>query len=127
MCTIIAEQDGNLAYNPAPLVARSFVVNDPLKQNQSISFAPLPSRSVGDAPFTLGATASSGLPVGFTATGACSVGGNLVALQGAGDCTVTAHQSGNMVYNVAMDVERSFHIAAQGSASHLLYLPLMEH
>ena len=46
---------------------------------QTITFGPLAEKTYGDADFVLGATASSGLPVSFTATGDANV------YQGAGE------------------------------------------
>jgi CSLREA domain-containing protein len=126
-CTITAHQAGNGTYNAAPDVARSFAVNDPAKQNQTINFAPLPNKTVGDPPFTVSATASSGLPVTYTASGKCSISGTMVKLTGAGSCTITAHQPGDAIYNPAMDVARTFQIAAQGNGGFTLYLPLVVH
>ena len=79
--------------------------------DQSISFGTLSPRTYGDAPFTVSATASSGLPVSFTASGACDVAGSTVTITGAGSCTVTASQAGDADWNPASPVERSFAIA----------------
>jgi CSLREA domain-containing protein len=125
-CTITAHQAGNSQYNPAPDVARSFAINDPAKQNQTISFAPLPNKTVGDAPFAISATASSGLAVTFTASGKCSVSGNTITLTSAGSCTITAHQPGDASFNAAQDVAQSFLI--NGSAQNggfAVYLPVV--
>jgi Tol biopolymer transport system component len=80
------------------------------RASQTIAFDPLPTRAVSDPPFTVSATASSGLPVSFGATGACSVAGTLVTLAGAGTCTVTASQAGNANVDPAPDVPRTFAI-----------------
>jgi CSLREA domain-containing protein len=104
----------------------AYEFDGPIKQNQAISFAALPNKMVADAPFQVSATASSGLPVTFTASGKCSVNGNLVTLIGAGSCTITAHQAGDSQYNAAADVARSFLVS--GSAQNegfALYLPLV--
>jgi hypothetical protein len=65
---------------------------------QTITFDPLPDRTFGDPPFTVTATASSGLPVSFAATGSCAVVGGAMTLSGAGSCTVTATQDGDLTY-----------------------------
>jgi hypothetical protein len=82
-------------------------------QSQTITFAPLPSRTYGDPPFTVSATASSGLSVSFTvgATDNCTISGTTVTISGAGNCTVTAHQRGNSSYSAAPDVPQTFAIA----------------
>jgi hypothetical protein len=56
------------------------------------------------------ATATSGLPGTFTASGDCSVAGSTVTLVKAGSCSVTAHQSGDANYNAAPDVAHTFTI-----------------
>ena len=79
---------------------------------QTISFAELSGRTFGDPDFLVSATASSGLPVNFSGSGKCSVSeAGAVHLLGAGDCTVTAHQSGSTSYAPAPEVSRSFSIA----------------
>jgi subtilisin len=79
--------------------------------DQSINFGTLSARTYGFAPFTVSATASSGLPVSFTASGACTVTGTTVTITGAGTCTITASQGGGASWNPAPSVERSFTIA----------------
>jgi len=88
----------------------SVVVNAPLPQPQTITFVPLANKIVGDPPFTVSATASSGLPVSFSASGNCSISGDTVTLGGAGSCSVTASQGGNANYNPAAPVTQSFTI-----------------
>ena len=63
------------------------------------------------------ATASSGLPVSFSALGACAVSANTVTLTGSGSCTVTASQGGDALYIAAASVPRTFNIAASGPIS----------
>src|SRR5262249_36520457 len=81
------------------------------KASQTITFGALGDKSYGDADFSVSATASSGLTVGFSASGACTISTTTVHLTGAGSCTVTASQAGNSNYNAAPDVARSFNIA----------------
>ncbi len=78
---------------------------------QSIAFEPLPPARYGDADFAVSATASSGLPVAFSATGGCAVSGATVHLTAAGSCTVTASQAGNPSYAAAVPVAQTFSIA----------------
>ena len=107
--TVQANQPGNASFNPATPVQVSFNV---ARANQSVVFSPVSDKSVGDAPFVLSATASSGLPVIFAiVSGPAAVVGNLVTLSGAGTVTVRASQSGNINFNAALDVERSFVVA----------------
>ncbi len=108
-CTIEATQVGNSSYYAAPAVTRSFWV---YKGAQTITFATLPDQTYGAAPFTVSATASSGLPVSFasTTTSVCTVSGSTVTLVSAGaNCTIEATQAGNAAdYLAAPAVSRSF-------------------
>jgi serine protease AprX len=86
--------------------------------NQSITFAPPAQKTLGDADFALGATASSGLDVSYAASGSCTVAGATVHITGVGPCTITASQVGIDVYGIeatapkpwypADDVSRTF-------------------
>jgi MBG domain-containing protein len=80
-------------------------------RSQSITFAALADKTFGDPAFSVAATASSGLPVSFTAAGSCTISEATVALTGAGTCAVTAHQAGSAGFHPADDVTRSFTIA----------------
>ena len=83
---------------------------------QSIGFGPLSQQRAGDAPFALGASASSGLPVGFAMlSGPATLSGSVVSLTGWGTVTVRASQAGNGVYAAAADVVRSFVVVPSGS------------
>src|SRR5216117_2440666 len=90
------------------------------KPNQTISFAALPAKTYGDAPFTVSATGgASGSPVTFSvgATDHCSssgTNGSTITITGAGSCTVTAGQAGNGNYNDATSVSRAFSIGKAG-------------
>ncbi len=109
-CTITASQAGDSNYNPATDVPRSFTIS---KANQTITFNALASKTFGDPDFVVSATASSGLPVSFAASGNCTVttpSPGTVHITGAGSCTITASQAGDSNYNAATDVPRSFTI-----------------
>ncbi len=83
---------------------------DPLEGPQTITFDPLPDATYGDPAVTLTASASSGLPVSFSASGECTVSGSELTLVAVGQCTVTASQSGDVDWLPASDVERTFSI-----------------
>lgn len=89
------------------------------KAEQSISFAPLGNKTFGDTPFSLGASASSNLPVAFEViSGPASLNGNMLTLTGAGTVVVKASQAGDNNFNAATSVERSFNVAkAQATLS----------
>jgi alpha-tubulin suppressor-like RCC1 family protein len=79
---------------------------------QTITFAGLPNHDVHDAPFTVSATASSGLAVSFSSlsTHVCTVSGANVTLLEIGICTIAADQAGNATYAPAPQVARSFRV-----------------
>lgn len=81
------------------------------KADQTITFGTLSGKNLGDADFTVSATASSSLTVSFTTSGNCSVAGSTVHITGAGSCTITASQTGDGSYNPAPDVPQSFSTA----------------
>ncbi|HEY8745010.1 MAG TPA: MBG domain-containing protein, partial [Chloroflexota bacterium] len=98
----------NNANYQAPNATGTLVI---AKADQNITFGALASKTYGDPAFTVSATASSGLPVSFSATGNCTVTGSSVTITGAGSCTITAAQAGNTNYNAAANVIQSFAIA----------------
>ncbi len=109
-CTVIANQAGDPSYNPAPSVSRSFTVVT--KFNQTITFAALVDRTLAESPFTVSATASSGLAVTFTTTTpavctASGLDGATITLLAAGTCKITASQAGDSIYN-SKTVNRTF-------------------
>jgi subtilisin family serine protease len=89
------------------------------EQDQTVTFPAIASRRMGARDFTAKATASSGLPVSFTATGACSMNwdGSKVHLLRVGLCTVTASQLGNTTYNFA-SASRQFRITKAHHQGH---------
>jgi hypothetical protein len=77
---------------------------------QTITFAALPNHHYGTGPYTLDASASSGLPVSFSAEdgSACTVAGSTLTLTKGGPCTVDADQPGNDDWDAAPTVSRPF-------------------
>lgn len=66
------------------------------KAAQTIDFPPIADKSIRDLPFTLNATASSGLPVEYTViSGPATVQNGRVTLTGTGNVTIRAAQAGN--------------------------------
>ena len=90
---------------------------------QTISFDPLPDRTFGDGDFAVTATASSGLPVAFAASGNCTVTNASVHLTAAGSCAITASQLGNAAYLAASNVSRTFAIAKASQTITFAALP----
>jgi subtilase family serine protease len=87
--------------------------------SQTITFGPLANRTLGTAPFTVSATASSDLPVSFNSqtTSVCTVSGSLVTLVAVGTCTIRATQAGNATYAAATPVNQSFQVTPAGGGS----------
>ncbi len=81
----------------------------------TIAFGPLSDVTLGTAPFTISATASSGLPVTFTSTtpAVCTVAGSTVTIVATGTCSITATQAGNATYSAATPVTQSFTVTGQ--------------
>ncbi|MGA1699446.1 MAG: hypothetical protein ACO4AZ_11280, partial [Ilumatobacteraceae bacterium] len=86
---------------------------------QTITFDALPTKSTNDAPFTVSATASSGLSVSFSSVDVtkCTVSGTTVTIVAAGTCTIQASQSGDATYAAAPTVSQSFSIVNKPSAT----------
>ncbi|MEE9325677.1 MAG: DUF1566 domain-containing protein, partial [Cocleimonas sp.] len=100
-CSITASQEGSDAYHPAADVTKTIFIeeDDVVSQVQIILFDPPTTKTVGDAPFVISATASSGLPVSFSSTTAnvCTIdNSNSVTIVKAGDCIIVASQSGSI-------------------------------
>jgi hypothetical protein len=78
-------------------------------QPQSISFPPIPNHSTNDPPFTLTATASSGLLVSFSVvSGPATIKGSTLSITGVGFVSVQAAQAGNTSYSAASPVTQGF-------------------
>ena len=107
-CAIAANQAGDARYSAAPTVTQTFSIG---LGSQTIAFGPLAAKTYGAPDFTVTATATSGLPVSFAASGQCTVAGSLVHLTGAGSCSITASQAGDARYAPAPAVTQSFAIA----------------
>ena len=106
-CTIRASQAGNSNFASAAPVIQSFNVNPEL---QSITFGALPDQPFKTATFTVSATASSTLAVGFSSATplVCTVAVATVTLVSVGSCTIEASQAGNSAYAPATPVEQTF-------------------
>ena len=113
-----------------PSTARDLTFRTFMKLVQEIDFAPLADRIYGEADFTIAATATSELPVSFSASGACSVSGTNVRITGVGSCTITATQAGDDDYLPAAPVPQTFAITyvpggtCLGSPGHQVLPPL---
>jgi outer membrane protein OmpA-like peptidoglycan-associated protein len=115
-CTLEARQDGDGSFAPAEPVTRTLTVSVPeevVPEAQTITFAP-PASVLGTSPLALDGTASSGLPVSYSAlSGDCSVDGPVDGsvdgwgLTGTGTCVVEASQDGDETHAAAEPVSAS--------------------
>lgn len=80
---------------------------------QTVSFPALTNKQVGDASFTLNATASSGLPVSFSSSdpSVAAVTGVNVTIGAAGTALIIASQEGDANYAPAMNVTNLLTVA----------------
>jgi Bacterial Ig-like domain/Secretion system C-terminal sorting domain len=79
------------------------------KSNQTITFSAIAAKTLGDAPFNLSASASSGLTVAFSSTSnKVTIAGTQVTMTAAGSVTITANQAGNATFNAAPAVNQTF-------------------
>ena len=84
-------------------------------QNQTINFNALPSKKVGEADFSPGAIASSGLAVTYTSsnTNVATIVGNKIHIVGSGACRITASQAGDNSYSLASSVSQYFAVVLE--------------
>lgn len=113
------------AGSPEVIVLSSFgyiSANQSTPAAQSITFSSLTNVTLGSPPFSLTATASSGLTVAFASTtpSVCSLSSATVTIVAAGTCSITASQSGNANYIAAPNVIQSFTVAAYPSGAPLI-------
>lgn len=81
---------------------------------QTITFAALPGKSIGDAPFALTATATSGLAVGYSSSNpsVATIAGSTVTVTGIGTTTISANQAGDANYSAATQVDQVLTVSA---------------
>jgi uncharacterized repeat protein (TIGR03803 family) len=104
--TIKASQAGDATFAPAVDVEQALMV---VKANQIITFGALQDRVIGDPAFTLTATSTSSLVVNFSTTSdKIILASTQVTMVSAGRATISALQSGDLNFNAATPVERSF-------------------
>lgn len=79
---------------------------------QAISFLDIPDKLTADSPFTVSATASSGLPVSFEiVSGPATITDSTITLTGqAGEVVVTANQYGDATWDTASTVTQVFQV-----------------
>jgi hypothetical protein len=90
-------------------VGASLTITEIVKLDQTITFGTLPTKTYGDADFSPGASASSGLTVSYASSdpAVATIIGGQIHIVGAGTATITASQAGDATYNPAPDVIQS--------------------
>ncbi|MBA0884956.1 LamG-like jellyroll fold domain-containing protein [Flavobacterium undicola] len=98
--TITAIQDGNEIYWQAPSQTQALTI---VKKDQTISFAAIGTKTIGDLDFDPSATASSGLAVTYSSSdeSIASIVNGKIHILAAGTATITASQAGDNVYAAA--------------------------
>lgn len=101
---ITASQSGDGNYNSATNVSQELIVlseTSEEKQDQTITFADLPVKVVGDADFSPGASPSSGLDILYASsnTDVATIVNENIHVVGPGTSEITALQVGNDTYN----------------------------
>lgn len=126
-CMLRAAQTGDTVYAPAVDVTQSVEIAKPAKQNQTIYFEPISDKTIGVAPFTINAEASSNLPVSISSNtlAVCQVDGMMVSVLATGTCTLTVVQAGDDNFSAAETVTQSFAVKALGQNELRLYLPIV--
>jgi hypothetical protein len=119
---IRASQPGNENYEAAAEVIRTLSVK---KADQTITFTQLNAMEI-NATIELSATSSSGLEVNYTVSGPATLTGNQLTTIGAGEVSVTASQPGNINYNAATDVTRTFTVSASKREQSITFNTLSE-
>lgn len=100
--------------NYAGSATGTFVVSADARVAQTVSFgAPLPNRVIGDAPFTLNPTSSSGKPADLAVlSGPATVSGNIVTLTGVGTVVLEVSQAGDIATTLYAGMTQSFEVVA---------------
>jgi len=85
----------------------SFSIEEITNQAQTITFASLPASFYGDANFSPGATASSGMPVTYSSsnTSVATIVDDSIHIVGVGTSNITASQAGDATYASASSVQ----------------------
>lgn len=102
---ITASQNGNSSYYAAADASQTLTVG---KADQTIVFESLNDVTYGDPDFFMAASASSGLPVIYSADNPAvvTIVNGKLHINGAGTATITASQAGDDNYNSAVPVSR---------------------
>ena len=95
------------------------------KQDQTINFNALPSKTIGDTDFSPSATASSSLTVSYVSsnTAVATIVNGSIHIVGLGTTTITALQAGDETYNAALMVSQDLTVSKVGQTITFNELP----
>ncbi|MBJ6749386.1 MBG domain-containing protein [Geomonas anaerohicana] len=115
---ITASQPGSGDLETATGKSQPFVVH---RSGQQVSFSSPARKVVGDPPFDLEGSASSGLPLSYASSdpAVATVAGNRVTVVGAGTTVLSALQGGSGNYLPALPVTRTLTVAQEGTPPQL--------
>ncbi|MBU5637654.1 hypothetical protein KOM00_13040 [Geomonas sp. Red69] len=115
---ITASQGGGGDLETAPEKSQPFVVH---RNGQQVSFTSPAQKVVGDPPFDLEGSASSGLPLSYRSSdpAVATVEGSTVTVVGAGTTVISALQEGSGNYLPALPVSRTLAVAQEGTPPQL--------
>lgn len=107
--SVTASQTGDDNYLEAASVTHTFLVTDPAKTDQTITFEALDNRTFGDAAFDLSGSASSGLALSYSSSDetVATISGSTVTIVGGGETVITASQNGDDSFNPAVSVSQT--------------------
>ncbi|TAE17898.1 MAG: T9SS C-terminal target domain-containing protein [Bacteroidetes bacterium] len=103
----LGNKTATLTANSAGAITKTIALSGVVdKATQTITFDTLPTKTFGDAPFALNASASSNLEISYSSsnTNVATISGNTVTIVGTGTTTITASQNGNENYLPATSV-----------------------
>lgn len=128
LVTVRASQPGDGRFEAAPPVERTFRVIEPSstlqRKEQRIAFEPVSDRMVGDQPFEIFASSSSGLPIALSVvSGPATLRGNVVTVTGVGTVVLRCDQPGDASFAPAESLERTFNVRDPIPESLTLTLP----
>ena len=108
--SIMAYQKGDKQYNEALPILYDFTVD---KANQNIDFTTNLNLIYNSENVILQATASSLLPVSYSSSDSAIIdviSGNTLQIKKPGNCTITAIQAGNNLYNPANSIQQTIQV-----------------
>ncbi|MFZ2655711.1 MAG: TIGR03768 family metallophosphoesterase [Victivallales bacterium] len=95
------------------------------KGAQTITFPPLPIKVFGDADFSPGAAASSGLTVAYASSNlnVATILGGMIHIVGKGSAVITATQPGNATWNAAVAIRQTVKVTTNNQTITFNALP----